>query len=238
MHVDAWLRRLANADDETRGRLQDAMNKIRPDAHSVLTPLAGEKQLIDAGILAESFDSLTTKFSDLAVKTVIDELGFAFEGEGVHPGNRDRSQPSESFQWLWDRVHVRRPARGGRGVVAHSTPLAPRPLELAVWAALHDVYDPEIPTISVVDLGVVRTVETGTGRVRVELLPTFVGCPAIEVMRAAVEERLLEFADDVSVEISFAEPWTSDRITPDGPRNSARLRLRPAVADARPAAAS
>jgi len=91
-----------------------------------------------------------------------------------------------------------------------------RPLESAIWAALHDVHDPEIPTISVVDLGVVRKVETGEGRVRVELLPTFVGCPAIEVMRSSVEERLAEFADDVSVDISFAEPWTSDRITEAG----------------------
>ena len=94
--------------------------------------------------------------------------------------------------------------------------MAARPLESAVWAALHDVHDPEIPTISVVDLGVVRSVETGDGSVRVELLPTFVGCPAIEVMRTAVEERLREFADDVDVDISFAEPWTSDRITEEG----------------------
>lgn len=96
--------------------------------------------------------------------------------------------------------------------------IATRPLETAVWAALHDVHDPEIPTISVVDLGVVRTVATEEGSVRVELLPTFVGCPAIEVMRTAVEARLREFADDVSVEISFAEPWTSERITPEGRR--------------------
>jgi ring-1,2-phenylacetyl-CoA epoxidase subunit PaaD len=101
-------------------------------------------------------------------------------------------------------------------VVAPHHSSSAKPLESAVWAALHDVYDPEIPTISVVDLGVVRAVETGTGTVRVELLPTFVGCPAIDVMRAAVEERLVEFADDVSVEISFAEPWTSDRITAEG----------------------
>lgn len=96
--------------------------------------------------------------------------------------------------------------------------IATRPLESAVWAALHDVHDPEIPTISVVDLGVVQTVVTEEGRVRVELLPTFVGCPAIEVMRGSVEERLREFADDVQVEISFAQPWTSDRITPEGRR--------------------
>lgn len=94
--------------------------------------------------------------------------------------------------------------------------LSPRPLEAAVWAALHDVHDPEIPTISVVDLGVVRSVAADEGRIRVELLPTFVGCPALDVMRDSVEERLREFADDVSVEISFAEPWTTERITPEG----------------------
>ena len=94
--------------------------------------------------------------------------------------------------------------------------MAVRPLESAVWAALHDVHDPEIPTISVVDLGVVRSVAAEEGSIRVELLPTFVGCPAIEVMRSAVEDRLRDFADDVHVEISFAEPWTSDRITPEG----------------------
>jgi ring-1,2-phenylacetyl-CoA epoxidase subunit PaaD len=97
-----------------------------------------------------------------------------------------------------------------------SPTLARRPLEAAVWAALHDVHDPEIPAISVVDLGVVRSVETGEGSVRVELLPTFVGCPAIDVMRDAVAERLGEFADDVRVEISFAEPWTTQRITDAG----------------------
>ena len=94
--------------------------------------------------------------------------------------------------------------------------MSARPLESAVWAALHDVHDPEIPTISVVDLGVVGDVATDAGRIRVELLPTFVGCPAIDVMRESVEERLREFADEVIVEISFAEPWTTERITEEG----------------------
>ena len=94
--------------------------------------------------------------------------------------------------------------------------ISARPLESAVWAALHDVHDPEIPTISVVDLGVVRSVEASENRIRVELLPTFVGCPAIDVMRESVEERLKLFADDVRVVISFAEPWTTERITDAG----------------------
>jgi ring-1,2-phenylacetyl-CoA epoxidase subunit PaaD len=61
-------------------------------------------------------------------------------------------------------------------------------------------------------------VEAEAGRIRVELLPTFVGCPAIDVMRSSVEERLRGFAEEVSVEISFARPWTSERITPEGRR--------------------
>lgn len=94
--------------------------------------------------------------------------------------------------------------------------LATRPLESVVWAALHDVHDPEIPTISVVDLGVIRRVTVGEGSVRVELLPTFVGCPAISVLQESIADRLREFADDVSVDISFAEPWTTERITDAG----------------------
>jgi ring-1,2-phenylacetyl-CoA epoxidase subunit PaaD len=102
-----------------------------------------------------------------------------------------------------------------------SETIAARPLESAVIAALHDVHDPEIPAISVVDLGVVGRVRTAPGSVRVELLPTFIGCPAVEMIRADVERRLSGFADDVAVEVSYAEPWTSARITPAG-----RLALR------------
>ncbi len=94
--------------------------------------------------------------------------------------------------------------------------MAAVPLETAIWAALHDVHDPEIPTISVVDLGVIRGISVGESTVRVELLPTFVGCPAINVLQDAITERLREFADDVRVDISFAEPWTTERISDDG----------------------
>jgi ring-1,2-phenylacetyl-CoA epoxidase subunit PaaD len=90
--------------------------------------------------------------------------------------------------------------------------------EEAVWGALAEVPDPEIPTVSVVDLGLVHSVELDGGRVRVELLPTFVGCPALELIRASVAERLAGMAPEVEVEMTFAVPWTSDRITPEGRR--------------------
>jgi ring-1,2-phenylacetyl-CoA epoxidase subunit PaaD len=91
-------------------------------------------------------------------------------------------------------------------------------LEEAVWDALAEVPDPEIPAVSVVELGIIRSVEADAGRIRVELLPTFVGCPAIEVIRGSIAERLAGMAPGVEVEATFAEPWTSDRITPEGRR--------------------
>lgn len=95
--------------------------------------------------------------------------------------------------------------------------------DLVVWSALDEVADPEIPAVSVVELGVIGgfafSPRPGGGeRLTVELLPTFVGCPAIDVMRTQIGERLgaLDLVEEVRVEISFAEPWTSDRITPEG----------------------
>ena len=88
----------------------------------------------------------------------------------------------------------------------------------AVWEALAEVPDPEIPVVSVVDLGLVHKVELDGDRLRVELLPTFVGCPALELIRTSVAERLAGMAPVVEVEMTFAVPWTSGRITPEGRR--------------------
>ena len=95
--------------------------------------------------------------------------------------------------------------------------MAPVLDDAAIRAALAGVTDPEIPTISIVDLGVVHRADVGSdGTIRVELLPTFVGCPAIELIRSEVYERLQSFGRPVEVGVSFEIPWTSDRISPQG----------------------
>jgi ring-1,2-phenylacetyl-CoA epoxidase subunit PaaD len=90
--------------------------------------------------------------------------------------------------------------------------------EERVWDELGGIADPEIPAISLVDLGVIGSVAVGEDAIRVELLPTFVGCPAIAVMQDRIRERVgaLNLAERVEVEISFDPPWTSDRISPQG----------------------
>ena len=93
---------------------------------------------------------------------------------------------------------------------------AAAPTAAAVREALADVADPEIPAISIVDLGMVGRADVDAAGIHVSLLPTFVGCPAIEMIQGAVRERLAPFDLPVEVEVSFATPWTSDRISPAG----------------------
>ncbi|HEU0236219.1 MAG TPA: 1,2-phenylacetyl-CoA epoxidase subunit PaaD [Candidatus Limnocylindrales bacterium] len=88
--------------------------------------------------------------------------------------------------------------------------------ETAVRAALAEVPDPELPVASIVDLGMVHRVEVTGEAIRVELLPTFVGCPALEAIRSAVRDRLAGFGRPVDIAFTFVVPWTSDRISPAG----------------------
>ena len=103
--------------------------------------------------------------------------------------------------------------------------------EAAVNAALRDDADPEIPSISIVDLGVVLDVAVEEAAIRVRLLPTFVGCPALDAIRSAVEERLARFGMPVDVAFTFAVPWTTDRITAKGRERLRQSGFAPPTAD-------
>jgi ring-1,2-phenylacetyl-CoA epoxidase subunit PaaD len=92
-----------------------------------------------------------------------------------------------------------------------------------VWSALGEVPDPEIPVISLVDLGVIHDIRIEGERVTVTLTPTFLGCPALDTMRGTVAAKLSELGAEPAVEIEHGDAWTTDRITPAG-----RERLRAA----------
>jgi ring-1,2-phenylacetyl-CoA epoxidase subunit PaaD len=88
--------------------------------------------------------------------------------------------------------------------------------EAQVWEALEEIPDPEIPVISLVDLGVVRAVDVAGGRVHVSFTPTFLGCPALEVMRDAIAERISGLGAEPEVEVVLDDSWSTDRITAEG----------------------
>ena len=87
-----------------------------------------------------------------------------------------------------------------------------------VWAALEQVMDPEIPVVSVVEMGMVKAVDVKSNRASVTMLPTFTGCPAVGVIREDVAAAVaaVEGIDEVDVEFSYDPPWTSDRISAAG----------------------
>lgn len=89
--------------------------------------------------------------------------------------------------------------------------------EAHVRALLENVKDPEVPVISVVELGVVRSVEIAKDKVIVTITPTYTGCPAMDVMKEDIEEEL-RAAGILQVEVkqTLAPAWTTDWITDIG----------------------
>jgi ring-1,2-phenylacetyl-CoA epoxidase subunit PaaD len=85
-----------------------------------------------------------------------------------------------------------------------------------VWDALAEVPDPEIPVISIVDLGVIRSVDVSGEQVRVELTPTFLGCPALDAMKVAREEQVRALGAEPEIEVVLDDSWSTDRITAAG----------------------
>jgi ring-1,2-phenylacetyl-CoA epoxidase subunit PaaD len=89
--------------------------------------------------------------------------------------------------------------------------------EGAVWELLARVPDPEIPVLSIVDLGIVRFVKVEGGTLCVGLTPTYSGCPATEVIRASVREALGTAGfPDARIEEVLSPAWSSDWLTREG----------------------
>jgi ring-1,2-phenylacetyl-CoA epoxidase subunit PaaD len=94
--------------------------------------------------------------------------------------------------------------------------------EEEVWEALAGVPDPEIPDVSLVDLGVIKSVAVDGRDVVVEFTPTFMGCPALERMRLELAQAIEALGGRPEVRVLLDDSWSTDRITPEG-REKLRL---------------
>ena len=101
----------------------------------------------------------------------------------------------------------------------HDTPY-PMPYILSienVYKALETVMDPEIPTLSVLDLGMITDVGAEDGTARVRFLPTFVACPATTYIKSNIAEALIKAGfESVQVDLETEMSWSSDRISERG----------------------
>ncbi|GIN91946.1 phenylacetate-CoA oxygenase subunit PaaJ [Siminovitchia terrae] len=83
---------------------------------------------------------------------------------------------------------------------------------------LDTVKDPEIDTVSVIDLGMIENIHIDDSNVTVDVLPTFLGCPALEIIERNIVKaiKFSTSAETAKVRFVYHPPWTSDRITPKG----------------------
>lgn len=98
----------------------------------------------------------------------------------------------------------------------------PRPtsgIETEIWDLAATVHDPEVPVLTIEDLGVLRSVTTDGAAVRVAITPTYSGCPAIDAMRDDIVTTLTEHGyRDVTVDVVLSPAWTTDWLSDEGRR--------------------
>jgi len=85
-----------------------------------------------------------------------------------------------------------------------------------ILSILQSVTDPEIPVLTIVDLGVIHKVEVDGNNIYVELMPTYTGCPAMDVMQADIKHAFKNADYTVTTKLVLSPAWTSDRITEKG----------------------
>jgi len=113
---------------------------------------------------------------------------------------------------------------------------ATRPTEQQVWGWLAEVPDPEIPAVSVVDLGIVRDVAWDGDELAVAVTPTYSGCPATSVIAFQIEDALrAKGLDRVRLERRLSPPWTTAWIAEEGRRKLAAYGIAPPDESAGPA---
>lgn len=103
----------------------------------------------------------------------------------------------------------------------------------AARAVAAAVIDPEIPVLTIADLGVLRGVERCDGRIIVKLTPTYMGCPATLAIKLAVESALLDAGlTDARVETVLSPPWSTSDMTDEGRRKLKEFGIAPPSAEA------
>lgn len=106
---------------------------------------------------------------------------------------------------------------------------APSVEEQKIWQILKEVKDPEIPVLSIVDLGIVRDVHAQSeGNILVTITPTYSGCPAMDVIRMDIRLKLIEHGyKNVTVQQSLSPAWTTDWMTEEGRRKLKEFGIAP-----------
>jgi ring-1,2-phenylacetyl-CoA epoxidase subunit PaaD len=88
-----------------------------------------------------------------------------------------------------------------------------------IWDLLEEVFDPEVPVLSVVDLGIIRSIDKKDEIIEVTITPTYIGCPAMQTIAKDIETKLRENGiSNLTIETSISPAWTTDWMSEEGKR--------------------
>jgi len=86
-----------------------------------------------------------------------------------------------------------------------------------IWSLLEEVYDPEVPVLSVVDLGIIRSVEEKNEAMHVTITPTYIGCPAMQTIEEDIQTKFEESGIlNFKISTSISPAWTTDWMSEKG----------------------
>jgi ring-1,2-phenylacetyl-CoA epoxidase subunit PaaD len=106
----------------------------------------------------------------------------------------------------------------------HTTPS----VEEKIWTILEEVKDPEVPVLSVIDLGIVRSVKADKDKLSITITPTYSGCPAMDIISMDIRLKLMEKGyRNVNIQQSLSPAWTTDWMTEEGKRKLAAYGIAP-----------
>ncbi len=105
------------------------------------------------------------------------------------------------------------------------------PADAKVWDAAATVHDPEIPVLSIADLGILREARAEDGRAVVVITPTYSGCPAMDTITTDVKQALSRAGhDDAEVRLVLQPAWTTDWMTDEGKAKLSEYGIAPPAA--------
>src|SRR6188768_2592072 len=89
--------------------------------------------------------------------------------------------------------------------------------EKEIWTILEEVTDPEVPVLSVIDLGIIRSVKTSGDKISITITPTYSGCPAMDTISMDIRLKLIEKGyRNLSIQQQLSPAWTTDWMSEEG----------------------
>ncbi len=223
-HSSEWVVRLGDGTEESHTRTQRALDALWRYTGELFDRDAVDEAVATHGIIVDH-DALHARWLTM-VADVVRARPSRCPEDGPMASRRTHGTPHEHSSAIcsprcrsWrGRTLARRGdheghlAMTGHDARANAAPLTPE----SAWHVLGTVMDPEVPVISVVELGIVRDVRVTPDAILVTVTPTYSGCPAMREIEADIREALLAAgAPRVDVKTVFAPAWTTDWIGPE-----------------------